>query len=118
MDRRDPELDVLLDLDGISIAADGSGKYRIKFVVKEVLPSPERPHGLSYSLTLHDEKGVRLVGFDNAHVAPRRRGQPRRAEQNHRHRLLSIRPYEYRDAATLLEDFWAEVYAVLKERGA
>jgi len=26
-------------------------------------------------------------------------------------------PYEYKDAATLLSDFWAEVDAVLKERG-
>jgi hypothetical protein len=28
-----------------------------------------------------------------------------------------IRPYEYRDAATLLADFWSEVDAVLKEKG-
>src|SRR5947209_17540740 len=107
---RDPGLDILLDLDGVSFAADAAGNYVVKFVVKRVPSSPERPHGLSYSLTLHDERGIRLVGFDNAHVVPRRRGQPRRAEQNHRHRLLSIRPYQYRDAATLLEDFWAEVY--------
>ena len=42
-------------------------------------------------------------GFDNAHpVARQKRGDP----QDHRHRLRSIRPYEYRDAATLLADFW------------
>jgi hypothetical protein len=28
-----------------------------------------------------------------------------------------VRPYEYTDAATLLADFWAEVDAVLEERG-
>jgi hypothetical protein len=28
-----------------------------------------------------------------------------------------VRLYEYQDAATLLADFWAEVDAVLKERG-
>jgi len=28
-----------------------------------------------------------------------------------------IRPYDYRDAASLLADFWNEVDAVLKERG-
>lgn len=33
------------------------------------------------------------------------------------HRLRSIRPYEYRDAAMLLADFWATVDAVLRERG-
>ena len=31
--------------------------------------------------------------------------------------VRTVRPYDYRDAATLLTDFWAEVYAVLKERG-
>jgi hypothetical protein len=29
-----------------------------------------------------------------------------------------VRAYEYRDAATLVEDFWMEVDAVLKERGS
>jgi hypothetical protein len=29
--------------------------------------TPERPHGLKYSLTLHAEDGARLLGFDNAH---------------------------------------------------
>ncbi|HTT81508.1 MAG TPA: hypothetical protein VMF86_17710, partial [Stellaceae bacterium] len=54
------------------------------------------------------------VGFDNAHpVARQRRGAP----QDHRHRLRSIRPYEYRDAATLLADFWETVGAALRERG-
>jgi Family of unknown function (DUF6516) len=115
---RDPGLDILLDLDGMSIAADAEGKYWIKFVVRQVPPSPERPHGVSYSLTLHDEGGVRLVGFDNAHVGPARKGRPRRTARDHRHRLMSTTAYEYRDATTLLEDFWAEVYAVLQERGA
>jgi hypothetical protein len=32
-------------------------------------------------------------------------------------RLRSIRRYDYRDAATLLADFWTVVDAVLRERG-
>jgi hypothetical protein len=76
--------------------------------------SPEKPHGIDYSLTLHGADGERLVGFDNAHpVGRQRRGEP----QDHRHRLRSIRPYEYRDAATLLADFWTMVDTVLRERG-
>jgi predicted transcriptional regulator len=59
-----------------------------------------------YSLTLHDENGDRLVGFDNAHAAPSRKGRSRRVAHDHRHRLRAVRPYEYQDAATLLEDFW------------
>jgi len=37
--------------------------------------------------------------------------------QDHRHRLRTIRPYAYSDAATLLADFWADVAALLAERG-
>jgi hypothetical protein len=117
MDKCDPGLDVLLDLDGVSFAIDAAGRHSVRFVVREVPPSPERPHGLSYSLTLHDRTGRRLVGFDNAHAAPAGKGRGRRATHNHRHGLRTTRPYEYRDAATLLVDFWAEVDAVLKERG-
>ena len=77
--------------------------------------SPEKPHGLDYSLTLHGPDGERLVGFDNAHpIAMRRRGEP----QDHRHRLRTIKPYEYTDAATLLADFWALMDAVLREKGS
>src|SRR5689334_2581339 len=76
--------------------------------------SPEKPHGIDYSLTLHGADGERLVGFDNAHpVAGRKRGEP----QDHRHRLRTVRAYEYQDAATLLADFWRAVDALLRERG-
>ncbi|HTT81531.1 MAG TPA: DUF6516 family protein [Stellaceae bacterium] len=64
--------------------------------------------------TMAVARGERLVGFDNAHPVGR---QKRGAPQDHRHRLRSIRPYEYRDAATLLADFWEIVDAVLRERG-
>jgi len=53
------------------------------------------------------------VGFDNAHQV----GEKRRAEQDHKHRLRSIRPCGYRDAAALVADFWAEVEALMHERG-
>ena len=116
---RDPGLDALLLLDGEMFFADAAGKYFVKFVVKRVAPSAARPHGLSYSLTLHGEDGERLVGFDNAHPVPSQRGPAgrRRTEHDHRHRFKTTRPYEYRDAATLLADFWEQVEAVLKEKG-
>jgi hypothetical protein len=117
MDDRDPGLGILIDLDGESFAVDEAGNYTVRFVVKQVPASPERPQGLSYSLTLHDENGVRVVGFDNAHMAPSGKRRGRGTARDHWHRLLNIRPYEYRDAATLLADFWAEVRAFLKERG-
>src|SRR5437588_6947799 len=117
MNDGDSGLGILLDLDGESFVVDEAGNYTVRFVVKQVPASPERPHGLSYSLTLHDDNGVRIVGFDNAHVAQSRKRRGKHATRDHWHRLLNFRPYEYRDAATLLADFWAEVHAVLKERG-
>ncbi|HUC11694.1 MAG TPA: DUF6516 family protein [Stellaceae bacterium] len=76
----------------------------VRFVVKRVPVSPQKPHGIDYSLTMHGPEGEWLVGFDNAHPVGRRK---RREPQDHRHRLRSIRPYHY----------WEAVDAVLRERG-
>ena len=115
---RDQSLDTLLDLDGQVFVVDPAGKYWVRFTVKRVAVTPERPHGLNYSLTLHDERGERLVGFDNAHPVRRSAGPAGRTgvTQDHKHRYKTVRPYEYRDAASLLADFWTEVDAVLYER--
>ena len=58
MGSRDLGLDVLLELNGETFAVDAEGKYLVRFIVRRVSPNPERPHGLSYSLTLHDETGA------------------------------------------------------------
>ena len=111
---RDPALDVLLDLDGQVLVVDPKGGHWVRFVVTRVPVSAEKPHGLDYSLTLHGPDGQRLVGFDNAHpVGRRKRGEP----LDHRHRLLTIRAYDYRDVTALIEDLWSTVDAVLRERG-
>jgi hypothetical protein len=105
---------VLLDLDGQVFVVDADGHRWVRFVVTRVKSSPDKPHGLDYSFTLHGPDGERLVRFDNAHpVPPRKRGDP----QDHHHRLRTIRRYDYRDAVTLLADFWIMVDAVLRERG-
>ena len=116
---RDRSLDTLLDLDGQVLVVDPDGKHWVKFVVKRVDQTPERPHGLSYSLTLHTESGERLVGFDNAHPVQPTAGPAGKSlkRHDHKHRLRTIRPYDYQDAVTLLADFWAEVDAVLRQRG-
>jgi hypothetical protein len=114
MPKRDPALDTLLDLAGLTLVVDPDGGHWVQFVVTQVPSTPAKPHGLDYSLTLHGPGGERLVGFDNAHPVERhKRGEP----QDHRHRIQTVRPYDYSDAATLLADFWTEVDAVLKEKG-
>ena len=63
---RDPGLDTLLDLHGQTLFVDEVGHW-VKFIVVRTEVTAQRPHGLSYSLTLHGPDGTRLVGFDNAH---------------------------------------------------
>jgi hypothetical protein len=113
---RDPCLDTLLLLDGEVFVAEGS--FRVKFEVKEVPATPEKPHGLDYSLTLHDGGGERLLGFDNAHSIREGSGPGARTriEYDHKHKGERIRFYDYKDAMTLLTDFWAEADLILKER--
>ena len=84
---RDKSLDTLLDLDGEIIVVDPLGKHWVRFSVTKVEPTPEKPHGLDYSLTLHAEDGERLVGFDDAHqVSPTEAQEPGRE----RHRIIGI----------------------------
>jgi hypothetical protein len=114
---RDSALDTLLDLDGQQFTIEPSG-YTVKFKARKVPPTSMRPHGVSYSLTLHAPDGTRLVGFDNAHGVRSSRGPAGASrEADHQHRLVTTRPYRYVDALQLLEDFWAEVNAVLDARG-
>jgi Family of unknown function (DUF6516) len=115
----DSGLDALLPLDGEVFFIDPQGNHWVKFEIKRVVASAERPHGLRYSLTLHAKDGARLVGFDNAHPVTTGSGPgAKRTEAfDHKHRLRTIRPYEYSDAASLLEHFWKEVEAALAERG-
>jgi hypothetical protein len=115
---KDPSLDNLLLLDGERfILEDG---FWVKFEVRRTPPTAERPHGLDYSLTLHDRDGERLLGFDNAHAIREGSGPGARTriEYDHKHKGERIRFYDYQDAVTLLTDFWTEVDLILKERGA
>lgn len=57
---RDEGLDALLGLDGETFFVDANGHYRVKFVVKRVKADERKPHGLNYSLTLHDKSGSAL----------------------------------------------------------
>jgi hypothetical protein len=41
----DPGLDILVDLDGVSLAVDPRGAFLARFIVKLVPPSPARPQG-------------------------------------------------------------------------
>src|SRR5260221_2515798 len=94
--------------------------YWLKFEIARVTATTNRPHGLSYSFTLHAPNGTRLVGFDNAHGVPARGSRFKRppAANDHWHRTENDpgRPYEFIDADTLLQDFFREVRRILRDR--
>jgi hypothetical protein len=116
----DPGLDTLLYLDGETFVVDSSRKCWVKFEVKRCAVSAARPQGLRYSLTLHDETGFRLLGFDNAHPIREGSGPGARKyiECDHTHRGHRVGFYVYENAAKLLGDFWAEVEAFLENRSS
>jgi hypothetical protein len=113
----DPGLERLLDLDGLLV--DVGGGFWVKVVAKRVPPDQTRPHGIAYTLTLHDPNGERIFGIDNAHAVRTTRGPAgrQRREHDHLHRRETVRPYHYRDADTLLDDFGREVEAILRKEG-
>lgn len=95
--------------------------YWMKFEIRRIEPTDERPHGLYYSFTLHDPDGIRLIGFDNAHPVPRPGSRfkqpPIAADHWHRTQTDAGRPYEFSDAETLIDDFFDAVERFLSERG-
>ena len=114
----DHTLAFLLDFDGR--IHDLEQGYWLKFEIKRVDETPVRPHGLSYSFTLHGPDGNRLLGFDNAHPVPAMgRSAKRPIASDHWHRTVNDKgqPYRFVDADTLLADFFAEVRRVLAEHG-
>ena len=116
---QDYTLENLLDLDGDIYVIDENAGYWVKFAVRRVTPSPGRPHGVEYSLTMHDSNNRRLVGFDNAHPVQGTKRSQRGAGRayDHRHRLGAVKPYTYENAAKLVADFWEAVDEVLKLKG-
>jgi len=113
-------IDVLLDLHG-QIIDQGKG-YWIKIEAWRALPSRAVPHGIRYSLTLHNPYGKRILGYDNAHAvsAPRKaRYKGRIVAHDHKHRGRADKgvPYEFQDAYQLLADFFGDVDRVLGQVG-
>lgn len=115
---RDPALDTLLDLDGSIL--DQQDGYWIKIDARLVNASREIPHGIRYSLTLHEPYGKRLLGYDNAHgVKPPKKfkhaGRIWCFDHVHRHATDHGIPYEFCDAQQLFVDFFRDVDRILKE---
>jgi len=91
----------------------GNG-WSIRFRVAQSAITEARPHGIKYSLTLHDVDGLRLLGYDNAH------GIPRSQAYDHRHRFRRTQDlvaYDFRGADELICDFFDAVERACAEEG-
>ena len=87
MPGKDRGLEYLLDLNGeILVQEDRSW---IKIEERRLgKPTRECPHGIKYSLTLHNSAGERVLGFDNAHpVKTKKKGRffGRQIVYDHKH---------------------------------
>ena len=116
--REDHVIEALLDLHN-QIIDQGDG-YWVKIEAWVVVVSADIPHGIRYSLTLHEPYGKRILGYDNAHaVKPPKKFKYAgvRLPYDHKHRHISDIgvPYAFKDAHQLLSDFFVEVDRVLKK---
>ena len=113
---KDRGLETLLELDGVVINQEKG--YWVKFEVSKTDITKERPHGLSYSLTLHEKYGKRVMGYDNAHAVklPKKykySGRITEYDHHHRHSLDRGVPYEFKDSYQLLKDFFEKVDEII-----
>ena len=103
------DLENLLMLDGEIFPMDN--ECWVKFEAKRVEVSKKIPHGVRYSLTLHDKRNQRVVGYDNAHSFKPRKGKygAKKETWDHMHKKMETFPYEFSSAVELIEDFWNSV---------
>lgn len=111
-------LETLLDLNE-NIVQQEHG-YWVEIHAWRVDSTAEIPHGIRYSLTLHNREGGRIMGYDNAHaVKPSNKfkfaGQVLPYDHKHRHIQDKGYPYEFKDAYQLISDFFTDVDRILKE---
>ncbi len=109
-------LDVLLQLDNEIFPMENG--FWTKIEAKSVASNEHIPHGIKYSLTLHDSSNIRVLGYDNAHgIKPKKKKYGgKRLIWDHKHKRKIVEPYEFENAGQLLEDFWTDVDKILLEK--
>jgi hypothetical protein len=94
-----------LNLNGEVFPLDNG--YWVKFEVKLVTKSVAIPHGIKYSLTLHDKTNRRVVGYDNGHeFKSTKKYGAKKETYDHIHKSFNVLSYEFESASQLIEDFW------------
>lgn len=116
-DKEDIELLTLLDLNGQSYWIK---RYWVKIEAQKVTKDQHRPHGIKYSLTLHDRNNTRILGYDNAHAVKKRGRKPKKysgriVTYDHIHRELKVERYLFESASQMLSDFWDDVNRIVDD---
>jgi hypothetical protein len=109
-------LDLLLQLDNEVFPMENG--YWTKIEAKTVISNEHIPHGIKYSLTLHNPNNIRVLGYDNAHaIKPKKKKYgAKRLVWDHKHKKKIVEVYEFESAAQLLEDFWNDVESFLTNK--
>lgn len=114
--KRDTGLDTLLSLDGLRHVYENA--YWFKITAYSVEISENRPHGIRYNLTFHDNRGTRIFAMDNAHIPPNRRKgfHGRIVEYDHTHEDENDKgtAYAFSDAEKLVTDFFIRIDSIIE----
>jgi hypothetical protein len=94
--------------DGLEYTYPSGHWYKIE--CRQVGATEEVPSGLKYSLAFFDDGKNCLVRFDNAHQV-QVHGKPGPVAWDHWHRFSNgtLVPYQFKDAETLLADFFKSI---------
>jgi len=111
----DTGLAALLELHGEIFPMENG--FWTKIEARKVVSNEETPHGVRYSLTLHDQTNMRILGYDNAHrfKAARKGFGTRKTEWDHKHERNRVKSYTYENAGQLMEDFWNDVKRIVED---
>lgn len=111
-------LDTLLSLHGTRYEYECGYWYEI--IAYQVEASLHRPHGIKYSLTLHDHHNQRIFGMDNAHApyCPQKAMSRARIQVwDHVHNSMKDKgtPFDFIDAGELMNHFFSAVERIIAE---
>ncbi len=108
-------LEILLEMNGEIFPMDNG--YWTKIEARESVANEHIPHGIKYSLTLHNQSNIRVLGYDNAHgIKPKRKKYgAKRVVWDHKHERKIVEPYEFESPAQLLEHLSVNVERMLLE---
>lgn len=112
----DSGLETLLQLDGEVFPMDNG--FWVKFKIHTTPKTINIPHGIKYSLTLHNKYNRRIIGYDNAHgmkLPKKKKFSGTRQIWDHKHQKSTVQSYEFESAYQLLDDFWNDVNIITNE---